>query len=53
MKYNIIGKNIEVTEALESAVVEKLEKLDKYFNDSVEAQVTLIVEKLSHIIASF
>ncbi len=50
MKYNIIGKNIEVTEALESAVVEKLEKLDKYFNDSVEAQVTLIVEKLSHII---
>lgn len=50
MKYNIIGKNIEVTNALESAVVEKLEKLDKYFNDSVEAQVTLIVEKLSHII---
>ena len=50
MKYNIIGKNIELTEALEKAVVEKLEKLDKYFNDSVEAQVTLIVEKLSHII---
>ena len=34
MKYNIIGKNIELTEALENAVVEKLEKLDKYFNDS-------------------
>lgn len=50
MKYNIIGKNIELTEALENAVIEKLGKLDKYFNDSVEAQVTLIVEKFSHII---
>ena len=50
MKYNIIGKNIELTEALENAVVEKLSKLDKYFNDNVEAQVTLVVEKLSHII---
>ena len=50
MKYNIIGKNIELTEALENAVIEKLSKLDKYFNDNVEAQVTLVVEKLSHII---
>ncbi len=50
MKYNISGKNIEVTAALENAVVEKLEKLNKYFNDDVEAQVTLIVEKLIHVI---
>ncbi|PHV71222.1 ribosomal subunit interface protein [Sporanaerobium hydrogeniformans] len=50
MKYNISGKNIELTTALENAVAEKMEKLDKYFNDNVEAQVTLIVEKLSHII---
>ncbi|WP_069999841.1 ribosome hibernation-promoting factor, HPF/YfiA family [Cellulosilyticum sp. I15G10I2] len=50
MKHNITGKNIDLTAALENAVVEKLNKLDKYFSDNVEAQVTLIVEKLSHVI---
>ncbi|ADZ85097.1 ribosome hibernation-promoting factor, HPF/YfiA family [Cellulosilyticum lentocellum] len=50
MKYNISGKNIELTAALENAVEEKIVKLDKYFNDSVMAQITLSVEKLSHII---
>lgn len=50
MKHNITGKNIEVTAALESAVVEKFTKLDKYFNENVEAHVTLIVEKLVHVI---
>lgn len=50
MKYNISGKNIELTVALENAIHEKIVKLDKYFNDSVTAQVTLSVEKLSHII---
>ena len=50
MKYNINGKNIELTAALENAVEEKIVKLDKYFNDSVMAQITLSVEKLSHII---
>ena len=50
MKYNISGKNIELTPGLENAVQEKIVKLDKYFNDSVTAQVTLSVEKLSHII---
>ena len=50
MKYNINGKNIELTSALQNAVEEKIVKLDKYFNDNVTAQVTLSVEKLSHII---
>lgn len=50
MKYNINGKNIELTVALENAVEEKIVKLDKYFNDNVTAQITLSVEKLSHII---
>lgn len=50
MKYNISGKNIELTAALENAVEEKIVKLGKYFNDSVTAQITLSVEKLSHII---
>ena len=45
MRFTIIGRNIEVTEGLRSAVEEKLGKLDKYFNTEVEANVTLSVEK--------
>ncbi|MDA3732215.1 ribosome-associated translation inhibitor RaiA [Niameybacter massiliensis] len=50
MKYNIIGKNIEVTKGLENAVVDKLHKLDKYFNEETPVQVMLSVEKQRHII---
>jgi putative sigma-54 modulation protein len=41
MKINIRGKNIEITEAIEAKVADKLSKLDKYFivSDSVEAKV--------------
>lgn len=45
MKYIISGKNIEVTEALKNAVYDKLGKLDKFFANETEAQVTLSVEK--------
>ena len=45
MKFIIMGKNIEVTAGLRSAVEEKIGKLDKYFNDEVTANVTLSVEK--------
>ncbi len=50
MKYIISGKNIELTAALENAVGEKIVKLDRYFDDSVLAQVTLSVEKAIHMI---
>ncbi len=41
MKINIRGKNVEITEAIEAKVADKLSKLDKYFivSDSVEAKV--------------
>lgn len=45
MKYIISGKNLEVTEALKNAVYDKLGKLDKFFANETEAQVTLSVEK--------
>ena len=32
MKYQIIGKNIEVTEAIDNYVKEKLEKIEKHFS---------------------
>lgn len=45
MNYRISGKNIEVTEGLKAAIYEKLGKLDKYFTDETEVQVTFSVEK--------
>lgn len=50
MKHTIIGKNIEITQALGNIVEENLHKLDRYFNEDTKVQVTLSVEKLSHII---
>lgn len=45
MKYIISGKNIEVTEGLKASVYEKLDRLEKYFNEDTEVQVTFSVEK--------
>ncbi len=45
MKFVIVGKNIELTPGLKSAVEDKLSKLDKYFNPDTEVHVTLSVEK--------
>lgn len=41
MKISIRGKNVEITEAIETKVSEQLSKLDKYFivSDDVEAKV--------------
>ena len=43
MKYQIVGKNIEVTEGIKNAVEKKLSRMDKYFiiNDSVECRVVV------------
>ncbi|MFA9377743.1 MAG: ribosome hibernation-promoting factor, HPF/YfiA family [Lachnotalea sp.] len=45
MRYNIVGRNIDVTEGLRSAIQEKLGKLEKYFTPDTEVLVTLSVEK--------
>ena len=45
MNFIIVGKNIEVTPGLRSAVEEKIGKLERYFNPETEAHVTLSVEK--------
>ena len=45
MKFIILGKNIEVTEGLKSAVEDKIGKLSKYFSEDTEVHVTLSVEK--------
>mgnify|MGYP003571312288 CR=1 FL=1 len=36
MKYQIVGRNIEVTDSISSTITKKLSKLDKYFRQSEE-----------------
>ena len=45
MNFIISGKNIEVTPGLKDAVQEKIGKLERYFNQDTEANITLSVEK--------
>lgn len=45
MKFIIIGKNIDVTEGLKTAVESKLGKLERYFTPDTEIHVTLSVQK--------
>ena len=45
MRFNIVGKNIEVTEGLRAAVEDKIGKLEKFFIEDTEVHVTLSVEK--------
>ena len=45
MNYMISGKNIDVTEGLKQEVYDKLGRLEKFFNEDTNAQVTFSVEK--------
>ena len=50
MKITLRGKNIEITEAIEEKVSEKLSKLDKYFivSENVEAKVLVRTYPYGH-----
>ena len=48
MKTEIRGKNLELTDALKEYTVKRLTKLEKYFEDIKEAQVTLSVDSEGH-----
>ena len=45
MEFNILGKNIEVTDGIREHVEDKLGKLEKYFAPETRVNVTLSVEK--------
>lgn len=45
MRITISGKNLEITQGLREAVEDKLSKLEKYFNEDTQCNVTLSVEK--------
>ncbi len=48
MKLIIVGRNMEVTPALRETIEDKLGKLDKFFAQETEANVTLSVDKDRH-----
>lgn len=45
MNVSIYGKNMQLTEALKEATIKKIKRLDKFFQQDVEAKVVLSVEK--------
>ena len=45
MKFVIVGKNIDVTPGLRSAVEDKIGKLERYFTSETEVHVTLSTQK--------
>ncbi|MCQ2814952.1 MAG: ribosome-associated translation inhibitor RaiA [Bacilli bacterium] len=49
MKYQIIGKNIEVTDGISSAIQTKLRRMDKYFliNEEVECRAVVSAHNLT------
>lgn len=45
MNYIVSGKNIDVTEGLKSAIYDKLGRLEKFFAEDTDVQITFSVEK--------
>ena len=50
MRISITGKNLEISDYLRDLVDKKVTKLERYFPQNTEAQVTLSVEKNRHIV---
>ena len=46
MKYNIRGNKIDVTEAIEDYLKTKLSKVEKYFDDNIEAKAVISAKGL-------
>jgi putative sigma-54 modulation protein len=48
MKISIYAKNIQLTEPLKEATIKKIGRLDKFFQQDIEAKVVLSIEKKLH-----
>lgn len=48
MQLNITGHHIEVTPALNAYVTEKMQRINRHFDNVISMNVTLSVEKLQH-----
>ena len=50
MKYIMTGRNVEVTEAMKEYAEKRLARIEKFFNEDTEANVTFSVQKKRHIL---
>jgi len=50
MKFIVSGKNIEMTEALKEKAIKKVGKLEKFFHEDTEVQITMSVQKNRQIV---
>lgn len=50
MKYIMTGRNVDVTQAMKEYAEKKLSRIEKFFNEDTEANVTFSVEKKRHIL---
>ncbi|MBS3745247.1 MAG: ribosome-associated translation inhibitor RaiA [Wenzhouxiangellaceae bacterium] len=48
MQLDISGQNVEVTQALRAYVTEKLERLQRHFDNLTSAHIVLRLEKVDH-----
>ena len=48
MKISIYSKNLQLTDSLREASIKKLRRLDKFFQQDIEAKVVLSIEKKIH-----
>ncbi|WP_299180907.1 ribosome-associated translation inhibitor RaiA [uncultured Neptuniibacter sp.] len=46
MQINITGHHVELTDSMQNYVLEKLQKVERHFDNITNVQVTLSVEKL-------
>lgn len=49
MKYIMTGRNVDVTPAMREYAEKKLARIEKFFNEDTEANVTFSVQKKRHI----
>ena len=49
MKYIMTGRNVEVTEGMREYAEKRLARIEKFFNEDTEANVTFSVQKKRHI----
>ena len=50
MKINIRGKNIEITDSINTHILEKMSKLDKYFSGDVSANIVCKVNGINQTV---
>ncbi len=50
MRVIISGKGMEVSDYLKDMVTKKVSKLQRYFDESTEAQITMSIQKSRHIV---